>query len=114
MWSLHHCLLSYSLSLHNSWDGVPENKAVLLSALSDLGGLLRPARTFQSFVVSSPLQTDLWLLCCLRPLSCTLAFWRPFRVKQFQSSPVPRGRVRATRSLPAIRRVSRGRTLTDV
>ena len=36
------------------------------------------------------------------------------RVKQFESSPVPRGRVRATRSLPALRRVSGGRTLTEV
>ena len=36
------------------------------------------------------------------------------RVKQFQSSPVPHGRVRATRSLPALRRVSGGRTRTEV
>jgi len=91
-----------------------ENKAILLAAPSDLGDLLRPALSWQSFVVSTPLQDGFWLLCCLRPLSCTLAFSRPFRVKQLQSSPVPRGRVRATRSLPARRRMSRGRTLTDV
>src|SRR6266567_3487650 len=59
---------------------LPENKAVLLAALSDLGGLLRPALSWQSFVVSSPLQAGLWLLCCLRPLSCTLACSRPTRV----------------------------------
>ena len=70
--------------------------------------------SWQSFVLSIPLQDGLWLLCCLRPLSCTLAFSRPFRARQYQSSPVPRGRVRATRSLPVIRRVFRGRTLTDV
>jgi hypothetical protein len=38
----------------------------------------------------------------------------PERAKQFQSSPVPRERVGATRSSPAIRRVSGGRTLIDV
>ena len=64
--------------------------------------------------MSIPLQDSIWLLRRLRPLSCTLAFSRPLRVKQFQSSPVPRGRVRATRSLPALRRVSRERTLTEV
>jgi len=70
--------------------------------------------SWRTFVLSNPLQIGMWLLRRLRPLSCTPAFSLPVRVKQFQSSPVPRGHVRATRSLPAIRRVYHGRTLTDV
>ncbi len=50
--------------------------------------------------MSIPLQDGIWLLRRLRPLSCTLAFSRPFRVKQLQSSPVPHERVLATGSCP--------------
>ena len=38
---------------------VPENTAVLLAALSDLGDLLRSARTFRTFVLSNPLEDGL-------------------------------------------------------
>jgi hypothetical protein len=48
--------------------------------------------------LSHPLQTDLWLLRRLRPLSRVLAFSHPFRVKRSQSSPIPHGSVLATRS----------------
>ena len=39
--------------------------------------------------MSHPLQMSFWLLRLLRPPSHTSAFWRPFRVMWFWSSPVP-------------------------
>ncbi len=46
--------------------------------------------------MSIPLQGGIRLLRRLRPLSCTLAFSRPFRVKQLQSSSVPKRKMLAT------------------
>jgi len=48
------------------------------------------------------------------PPSRTQAFSRPIRGEQFQSSPIPRARVRATRRLPSRRLASHRRTLTDM
>jgi hypothetical protein len=48
--------------------------------------------------MSSPLQAGLWLLRRLRPLSCTLAFSRPLRAWQCQSSSIPNENVLAIRS----------------
>ncbi len=93
---------------------MPENKALLLTALSDLGSLL-PSVAFLAVLRRVQPITGWPLATMLPPPSVLHAgiFASPW-AKQYQSSPVPRGRVRATRSLPAIRRVSRGRTLTDV
>jgi hypothetical protein len=67
-----------------------ENKAVLLLALSDLGGLLSPAFSWRTFTLSRPLPPGFWLLRRLRPLSCTLACSRPASagqaVSEFPSS----------------------------
>ena len=41
------------------------------------------------FVVSSSLQTGIWLLRHRRPLFCMLAFSHPLRVKQRESSLIP-------------------------
>jgi hypothetical protein len=94
---------------------VPENKAFLLVALSDFSGLLWSVAFLAVLRRVHPI-TGWHLATTLPPPSVLHAgiLASRSRVKQFQSSPVPRGRVLATLSLPALRRVSRGRTLTEV
>ena len=82
-----------------------ENKNSLLRALSDLQVYFDQWLSWRSFVMSVPLQNGFGLLRRLRPLSRTLAFSRPFRVKRLQSSPIPVESVLATRSMSTIRRV---------
>jgi hypothetical protein len=94
---------------------LPENKALLLLALSDLGGLLPSVAHLSDL---HPVQTmTVWFLidsAASARHACTLAFSRPLWVKQWKTSPVPCGGVLATLSLPALRRLSGGRTLTEV
>jgi len=94
---------------------LPENKALLLTAPSDLGSLL-PSVAFLADLHLVQTITVWHLITTPPPPSFLHAgiLASRCRVKQFQSSPVPYGRVRATLSLPALRRVSRGRTLTEV
>ncbi len=54
--------------------------------------------------MSIPLQDGIRLLRRLRPLCRTLAFSRLFRVKRFESSPIPSQEVVVTLSSPSIRR----------
>jgi len=63
---------------------------------SDLQADSTQSLSWQTFTLSAPLQRGIWLLRCLRPLSCALAFSRPCRVKQCQSSSVPKSKIRAT------------------
>jgi len=94
---------------------MPENKALLLMALSDLGGLL-PSVAFLAFLHPVRSITARHLVTTSPPPSVLHAgiLASRCRVKQLQSSPVPCECVSATRSSPAIRRVSDGRTLLDV
>ncbi len=94
---------------------VPENKAFLLVALSDFSGLLWSVAFLAVLRRVHPI-TGWHLVTQLPPPSVLHAgiLASRWRVKQFQSSPVPCGRVLATLSLPALRRVSGGRTLTEV
>ena len=57
-----------------------------------------PPLTRRNFTLSRLLQRGLWLLRRLRPLCCTLAFSRPFRARQCESSSIPSENVVATRS----------------
>ena len=67
---------------------VPGNTNSLLMTFFDLKADLTQSLSWQTFTVSAPLQLGIWLLRCLRPLSCALAFSRPGWVEQFQSSSV--------------------------
>jgi hypothetical protein len=94
---------------------LPENKALLLTAPSDLGSLLPSVAHLSDLHLVQAI--PVWYLITTPPPPSVLhagILASRSRVKQFQSSPVPRGRVLATLSLPALRRVSRGRTLTEV
>ena len=77
---------------------MPENKALLLLALSDLGGLFSSVTLLADLHLVQAITAWRWITMPLRPLSRTLACSRPFQVKQFQRSPVPRERVLAARS----------------
>ena len=72
-----------------------ENTNPLLMTFSDLKAYLTQWLSWQTFTLSAPLQHGIRLLRCLRPLSCALAFSRPCRVKQCQSSSVPKSKMRA-------------------
>ena len=65
---------------------------------SDLKADSTQSLSWQTFTVSAPLQRGVWLLRCLRPLSCALAFSHPCRVKQCQSSSVPKSKIHAAGS----------------
>ena len=91
-----------------STPAMPENKNSLLKTFSFVKVYSSQSLSWRTFVMSSPLQTGIWLLCRLRPPSCTLAFSRPLRVKQFRISPVPGRNVLVTLGMPTIRRVVRG------
>ena len=69
--------------------------------------------SWQTFTVSWPLPPGIWLLCCLRPLSHSLAFSRPFRARWCESSPVPNEEVIVTRSCLLYAGRTREQSLVD-
>src|SRR5712692_10290634 len=77
---------------------MPENKNPLLTTFSDLKVYFGRWLSWRTFTLSRLLQRGLWLLRRLRPLCCTLAFSRPFRARQCESSSIPSENVVATRS----------------
>ncbi len=78
---------------------MPENKALLLLALSDLGGLLPSVTLLADLHLVQAITA--WRSATTPPPSSVLhagMLASRCRVKQYQSSPVPRARVLAARS----------------
>jgi len=77
---------------------MPENKALLLLALSDLGGLLPSVTLLADLHLVQAITAWRWITMPPPPSFLHAGISHPLRVKQFQSSPVPRERVLAARS----------------